>query len=503
MTSTGENSKRKALFWACFMALMATSFIFMLRAMLISTWGLEFNLTKTEMGEILGVGLWPFALSIVLFSLIVDSIGYGRAMVFAFLCHVSSVILILFAKGYWMLYVGTFIMALGNGTVEAVINPMVATLFPNEKSKWLNILHAGWPGGMVLAGIIAIFMGPEISWQFKMSLVFIPTIIYGIMMIRLKFPTSERVAAGISYIDMLKEVGVIGALIIVSLMVFQVGGIFNFSTTASLIIVGILIGIYGYFVRSWGKPLFIILLLIVIPLATTELATDSWLPELMAPELEKIGIDAAWILVYTAIVMTIMRFSAGPFVKKLKPLGLLALSSAIAAIGLFFLSAAVGFVILIAATIYGMAKAFLYPTMIGIVGERFPKGGALTMNLMIGVGLIGSGILGAPMFGYIQDTSIEKGLKQYDVEHGSAYYQTYITEPKSSIFGEYKALNQEKLSDAPKEEQDNIDKLQKLIKKGALKKIAILPLMMFIAYLLLIFYFKRKGGYKPLDLSES
>jgi len=498
-----DKKKARALFWACFSALMATSFIFMLRAMLISTWGVEFNLTKTEMGEILGVGLWPFALSIVLFSLIVDSIGYGRAMIFAFSCHIISVTMILFAKGYWMLYTGTFIMALGNGTVEAVINPVVASLFPKEKSKWLNILHAGWPGGMVLAGIIAIFMGPEISWQFKMSLVFLPTLIYGIMMIRQKFPTSERVAAGISYIDMLKEVDIIGALIIVALMVFQVGGIFNLSPWINLLITLLIVGIYGYFVRSLGKPLFIILLIIVIPLATTELATDSWLPELMAPELHKIGIDAAWILVYTAIIMTIMRFSAGPIVKKLNPLGLLALSSFIACLGLIFLSGSVGFLILVAATVYGMAKAYLYPTMIGVVGEQFPKGGALTMNLVIGVGLIGSGVLGAPFFGYVQDTSIEKGLTEYDSKNNTAYHEDFITEPRTSIFGSYRAIDQEKLANAPKKEQKTIDGLQRIIKKGALKKIAILPAIMFVAYVLLILYFRRKGKYKPVQISES
>jgi MFS family permease len=241
----------------------------------------------------------------------------------------------------------------------------------------------------------------------------------------------------------------------------------------------------------------------VIPLATTELATDSWLPELMAPELKKFGIDAAWILVYTAIIMTIMRFSAGPMVKRLNPLGLLALSSAIASLGLIFLSASVGFLIIIAATIYGMAKAYLYPTMIGIVGEQFPKGGALTMNLMIGVGLIGSGVLGAPFFGYIQDTSIEKGLSSYDTENNTAYYNTYITESRKSIFGDYRALNQEKLAEAPEKDRNTIDRLQRVIKKKALKNIAILPAAMFIAYVLLIWYFRKfRGGYKPVPISR-
>src|SRR6056300_1759239 len=101
-------NSNKSLFRACFVALMATSFGFMLRAMLISEWGTEFNLTKTQMGQIMGVGLWLFALSIVLFSLIIDKIGYGKAMVFAFICHISSVIITLLANGYWMLYIGTF-----------------------------------------------------------------------------------------------------------------------------------------------------------------------------------------------------------------------------------------------------------------------------------------------------------------------------------------------------------------------------------------------------------
>jgi len=105
------------LFWACFIALVATAFGFIIRTQIIGDWGVEFNLSETQKGELLGVGLWPFAISIVLFSFVIDKIGYGRAMVFAFVCHITSAILTIFANGYWMLYVGTFIVALGNGTV--------------------------------------------------------------------------------------------------------------------------------------------------------------------------------------------------------------------------------------------------------------------------------------------------------------------------------------------------------------------------------------------------
>ncbi|MCH7521839.1 MAG: MFS transporter, partial [Candidatus Marinimicrobia bacterium] len=117
----------KRLFWACLIALVATAFGFIVRAQIIGDWGVQFNLSETQKGEILGVGLWPFAISIILFSLIIDRIGYGTAMVFAFVCHVLSVIITIFATGYWMLYIGTCLVALGHGTIEAVIHPVVAT----------------------------------------------------------------------------------------------------------------------------------------------------------------------------------------------------------------------------------------------------------------------------------------------------------------------------------------------------------------------------------------
>src|SRR5687768_5791316 len=178
-TATAPDMK---LFYACFVALMTTAFGFILRAVILPDWGKEFNLTQTQLGEIAGVGLWPFAISIVLFSLIIDRIGYKTAMIFAFLCHVTSAILTIYATGYWMLYIGTFIVALGNGTVEAVVNPVVATMFPKAKTKWLNILHAAWAGGLMLGGMLALFMGEGTAWEYKVGLILLPTIVYGIMM---------------------------------------------------------------------------------------------------------------------------------------------------------------------------------------------------------------------------------------------------------------------------------------------------------------------------------
>ena len=140
--------QKKFLLWTCFVALVATSVAFVIRAFLVRDWQIEFGLSETQKGEILGAGFWPFGLSIVLFSLVIDKIGYGKSMIFAFACHAMSTVLFFFANGYLMLYFGSLLAGLAAGTVEAVINPAIASIYPKEKTKWLSILHAGWPGGI-------------------------------------------------------------------------------------------------------------------------------------------------------------------------------------------------------------------------------------------------------------------------------------------------------------------------------------------------------------------
>lgn len=494
-----EQNKKMQLFWACFIALMATSFGFMLRAMLITEWSIEFNLTKTQMGQIMGVGLWPFAVSIVLFSLIIDKIGYRWSIAIAFVFHISSMIITLLAKNYTALYLGTFIFALGNGIVEATINPAVASLFQNEKAKWLNKLHAGWPGGMVAGGIIAISMGESIQWQYKIAIMLIPMLVYGVLMLGKKFPVQERVAAGVSYKEMLQELGYIGALIIITLIVFEVGNFFLWSTLLKSILILILTGSFAFYVKTPGKPLFIILLLIMFPLATTELGTDSWIVDLMAHEMRGLGLQAGWILIYTSIIMTIARFFAGPFLKRLNPVGLLSLSAGVAAIGLFFLSQAAGIAVFIAATIYGAAKAYLWPTMLGIVGERFPKGGALTINVTTAAGMIAVGIVGAVFLGFAQDSQIDTALNDYDTKNQTNLHQRYTIE-KESIFGTYYGLDPAELEIAGADEELVVNNIQVKAKKEALRIVAILPLFMLLFFLILFYYFRKKGGYKTIEI---
>ncbi|ADB18632.1 major facilitator superfamily MFS_1 [Pirellula staleyi DSM 6068] len=533
MTSSGSD---KRLFWACFISLIATAFGFVIRTMIIADWGKEFGLTETQKGEIFGVGLWPFAISIVLFSLVIDRIGYGRAMIFAFVCHVLSAVITIFATGYWSLYIGTFICALANGTIEAVINPVVATVFAKEKTKWLNILHAGWPGGLVLGGLITLVMnsfaggggegeaaaaatiGGLALWKCKVMLILLPTIAYGILMIGCKFPISERVSAGVSYKDMLKESGFAGAAIVVALIVWEVGrvieaaglqeGWFTAAAVASYAsyvkigVIGLITLAYGLYVQSIGRPMFVFLLLVMIPLATTELGTDSWITPLMETKMNENGLAGIWVLIYTSAIMMVLRFFAGPIVHRISPLGLLCGSSVIAAAGLVAISYSTTLgTIFLAATLYGLGKSFFWPTMLGVVAEQFPKGGALTLNTMGGVGMLGVGVIGASFLGYLQDSRVTTQLEAKDPE---VYARVVSADEKTWVMswatGPYKALDAAKLGAENAEKQAEVKSLTAEVQQSSLRTVAILPVIMFACFAALLGYFMSRGGYKPAEV---
>ena len=231
--------------------------------------------------------------------------------------------------------------------------------------------------------MVAILMGPEVSWKWKVALVLIPVIGYGVMLYGKEFPVQERVKAGVSFKDMLSEAGAVGFFLIFYTILLEINRVAGLSPlvegsflslphiSLTLLLVVFSVGYYLY-TQSFGRPLFILLLLLMVPLATTELGTDSWITELLVPFL---GDNAGWVVVYTALIMTVLRFYAGPIVHRISPLGLLAVSSAIALIGLVILSTATGFMIFIAATIYGLGKTFFWPTMLGWLVNVFQKVG--------------------------------------------------------------------------------------------------------------------------------
>ncbi|MCU0788726.1 MAG: MFS transporter [Verrucomicrobia bacterium] len=516
-----NNRHDKMLFWGCFIALITTSTAFITRAILVNTvWPVEFDLDKVQAQELFGAGIWPFAISIILFSLVIDKVGYKAAMFFSSICYAAYAGLALAAYGvvhaaglegqalmdaqqraWGFLYAGSVILGLGNGTVEAFINPVVATLFSKEKTKWLNMLHAGWPAGLVLGGVITILLSSAVErdWRIVVYLLAIPAVIYLIMLVPLKFPVQERVASGTSYREMLAEFGVIGAAIAGYLVCKQLGLVFGWSNGVTYGLLAAAVIAYGAYCRSIGRPLLIVLCLIMMPLATTELGTDGAITGLMEDPMKAAGHNPAWVLVYTSAIMMVLRFFAGPLVKVLTPLGLLAACAALAIVGLNLLAVAAGMAfIFFAATLYGVGKTYFWPTMLGVVSEQCPKGGALTLNAIAGIGMLTVGIIGGPLIGRMQEASAERAI---EAQVPGVYAQVSV---ESSYFlGRYRAVDHTALGSLPPEQQTQIQNLDKKAKQGALAKISVFPAFMLACYLGLILYFKSRGGYKPVQLAVS
>jgi MFS family permease len=468
-----------------------------------------FGFTQTELGGITGGGLVGFGIIIIISSFLADSLGYGKLLVIAFLTHIASAVLTLlapmaYASGgkdlcYQCLFWGMFLFSVGNGVCEAVVNPLVATLFPNNKTHYLNILHAGWPAGLIAGGIAAIFMNPEggtpVAWQIQISLFLIPVAIYGIMLLGQKFPRSEASVHGISIGSMLAE---------------------------------------------FLAPMLLLLLLIHAMVGYVELGTDSWIAKIMGIILgDQRG---RWLFVYTSTLMFILRFVAGPIVHRISPLGLLFMSACLATVGLFSLSGVSGmYAALAALTVYGLGKTFFWPTMLAVVSERFPRGGAVTMGTVGGIGMLSAGLLGSPGIGFEQDYYASHELKRVS----EPTYDRYKAPNENSFLGfKVQGLDGQKVStledngkkllsdlkvlsevqnpdpkvkedlekqevwwkDAETHKAEDVTPVKQATIHGgqmAFKLTAIVPATMAVLYLLLILYFKAKGGYKPVYIEPA
>ena len=433
-----------------------------------------------------------------------------------------------------MLVVGSLIAALGNGSVEAFINPVVATIFSKEKTKWLNILHAAWPGGLVLMGLIVIVLHASMEnapWAINVGIIAVPALIYGFILIGQKFPVSERVSSGVTYREMLGEFGAFGALVAGTLVGLQISifcresGIAPDLSHKSSWIIGIVVGLIsaiamGVYTKSAGRGLMAVLVLIMMPLAITEIGTDGWITEAMASFAKQNGFPPVAVLIYTSLIMLVLRFFAGPIIKALTPLGLLIASAILAIVGLIWLSTAQAAVLIVAATLYGLGKTFFWPTMLGIVSEQTPKGGALTLNAISGIGMLACGAIGFPLLGLFQINTQKSELAESEIVRNAlpAVVETVEGKPvlktvtvSDGLFGTYSnvdsaALDAEiaKVTDAAKAEEVKaaVAKIAEESPKHSLAKIAIFPMVMLLAYIGLFLYFKSRGGYKPVVIGD-
>ena len=392
--------------------------------------------------SVAGVAFLGFALSIFIGSPLCDYLGMGRLLGLAAIFHIGGTLVTIFADQlstpqtvYWVLWGGMLTVGLAHGLVEAVINPLAATLYPDDKTHKLNVLHAWWPGGLVFGGLIAFFLGKfGLGWQIKLATVLIPALIYGFMLIGTKFPPTERMAAGVSGGEMWKE-----AL----------------------------------------RPLFIIWFLAMFLTAASELAPGQWVDAALT---RTVGFQGILLLVYVSGLMFVMRHFAGPLAHKFSPVGLLWLSSVFAGIGLLLLSMANSPITgLLGATVWGIGVCYMWPTMLAVTSERFPKGGALLMGLMGTAGNLSIYFV-LPKMGKIFD--IYKARAATDL---GTTFDSLSEAAKASVPGAAEQLNG----------------VLKIASSYSFKYVAILPVVLLFVFGAIWIADKAKGGYKAVKLTDT
>ncbi|MEO8712571.1 MAG: MFS transporter, partial [Parafilimonas sp.] len=349
---------RNQLFVASCLALLVTSLSFGIRAGLLNTWAHEFGLTQKEIGIITSTAFWGFPLAIVIGGMVVDVIGMKKLLIAAFIFHAAGIFLTIVASGFWPLFISTLLIGIGNGTVEAACNPLVASLYPKNKTTRLNYFHLWFPGGIVIGTLIVRFFGVNIpdsiylsNWRLLVGLMFIPTALYGFLFFKLTFPVTERVSSGISTATMYK---------------------------------------------SLLKPLFIVMLILMLGTAITELFTGQWIDVL----LKNVTDNAILLLTLETGVMVLGRSLAEPVVHKLSPSGVLLMSAILASAGLYLLGHSTGNMLFVGAIVFGMGVCYFWPTMLGFVSENLPETGAVGMNFIGGAGMFAVSVYMIFMGGY-------------------------------------------------------------------------------------------------------
>ena len=349
------------LFTASCAALITTAMSFALRGGATGDWITQFNLTNEQAGWVNGTAFWGFTLAMMFGGPLVDALGFKRILGIAFLGHAAGICLTIFAWDFWSLFTGTLLFGIANGSVEAACNPLIATIYPNNKTTKLNHFHVWFPGGIVIGGLISYALGAAgFGWKLQFASMALPLAAYGFMFIGQKFPRTERVEQGVSTGDMF---------------------------------------------AACVRPGFLLMVACMMMTAATELGPGQWIPNILSHA----GVSGILVLVWITGLMAVGRQFAGPFVHKLSPAGMLLMSAILSAAGLYLMSKTAGSMLFASATIFAFGVCFFWPTMLGYVSENYPRTGALGLAIMGGAGMLSAGYM-VPVIGKLYDQGIQARL---------------------------------------------------------------------------------------------
>ena len=518
------------LLWAGFMAILAAGVGFAIRGGIFDNWGKEFGFTGAQLGSIGGAGLSGFCFGIIIGGIICDKIGYGKLVITAFVLHILSAVVTFAAVpgdggeaaktlAYNCLFGGMFIFAFANGTLEAVANPLVATLFPHNRTHYLNILHASWPAGMIIGAALGWVLDDkmEVSWKYQLALYLIPTAIYGIMFWGQSFPKSEASEKGASLGEMFKDVGILGALVVAPLLLLFCGSflpLFGISGDVAekigYVVGGLTVVAVGVLTKgSIGSLLLFVLFITHALIGSVELGTDQWI-QFITGNIFTSSEQGKYLFLWTSTIMFSLRFCAHWIENtlKLSPVALLLVCSVLACVGLNLASTMDTFAMaLVALGIYAVGKTFFWPTMLAVASDRFPRTGAVAISIMGGIGMLSVGTIGGPGLGYLKDRYAGESLKEKDAalfaEYKAEKPSTFLNIKSMEAFGlDGKKLGEAKDAKEKTEKQKAVVAADQLGDRKTLKMDSYIPATMALLYLGILLYFKSIGGYKAIRIGD-
>lgn len=351
-TRPDEGYNRKAVFWICVLALVTAAMSFSLRSGVAGAiqQAVFDPIDAARSGELiataLGNGFLGFAFSLLVLSPFLDVFGCKRVVLLASLCFIAGPALIIYSPSAGdsaaiisMMNIGMVVAGVGWGATEASINPVTAALYPTEKTHRLNVLHAWWPAGIVIGGLLIVGSSQLLGgydWRYMVAAIMVPGLGFGLWALTQQFPKTESTNLGVPFGEMLAE--------------------------------------------PFKRPSFWIFPAIMLLTASAELAPGSWVDVALT---QTVGMPGILVLIYVSAIMFVMRHFAGPLAHRFSDLGLLAVCTIPAAIGLYLLAVANSpFTALVAATLWAVGVAFMWPTMLAAVAHRYPRGGPWTIGIV-------------------------------------------------------------------------------------------------------------------------
>jgi MFS family permease len=382
---------RNQLFWLSCLSLIVTAMTFAIRAGILTQLSEEFQLSDTELGWVNSMAFLGFPLAMVVFGFLYNKLGPRLIMILAFVGHVLGLVLTITAGGFLGLLISTFFIGFANGSVEAACNPLVADLYKDDKTKWLNRFHVWFPGGIVIGAVVSYVMtNAGIGWQPQIAVMLIPTAIYGYMVFTTKFPEVPEIEkiVDLDAKGLLLMAAIFGLLVLIGTPNALVAGLPGTFILPLLLVLGLTFLLMLFRAgRMRDAALLIVLMGIMSVTATSELGTQQWVDRILGAQLGGIPGQAMIVLGMVTGIMAVGRYFAGPLIHALNPLGVLLMSAVLTTAGLFLMSTASGAMVYVSAIVFAVGVCYFWPTMIGVTAQYVPRSGALGMSLVGAAGM--------------------------------------------------------------------------------------------------------------------